>query len=507
MAELTTANTGPCLPSSLPASFRSVFSGSAWLSPPTGWLKVEPETQGAWLLVPGTPVIVDAEWNIDRDLLDYTQSSGFLALAPSAAETYAREIVMWCNHLLENDVSWLEAQRAHVIAFEMKRRGRDGMAKAVSGATWSKFGAAMSPLYAWARGHALVEYAPLDGSQSMGRFGGRVPRSSDSVHTRDRWVTPSALRLYRDIAFLGRTPVLSDGVWRAGKENYTRSRTDERNAAFLLLAYSTALRRQEIGSLLVSELPDLEGDEASLARAVAKFGKQRAWSSLSGGLDATWDYINTMRNSHVKKARARNAYADLPNAIWIVGKRPRPKGKVALVDSTGVEHELQEIDAQKRSRLFTTLRDGLPEPMAVWLTEEGLPLDHRTWDRIFSDANTRFAHAMGLAGYEGSPLNLSPQSLRFSAALALLLALLRARDRRDGRKAMSHDMSVYAQCFTIVQELLGHASRQVTEDTYVDPVRNFGSDLSLEHAVEFAEALTNLARRDARVRDHLTEVR
>ncbi|TWX37387.1 hypothetical protein ES689_12155 [Frigoribacterium sp. ACAM 257] len=506
MAELTSPSTGPSLPPSLPPRFRSVFSGSAWLTPPTGWFKVEPEAERAWLLVPGTPVIVDAEWNIDRDLFDYTQSSGFLALAPSAAETYAREIVMWCNNLLENDVSWLEAQRAHVIAFEMKRRGRDGMARPISGATWSKFGAAMSPLYAWARGHSLVEYAPLDGSQSMGRFGGRVSRSSDSVHDRDRWVTPSALRLYRDVAFLGRTPVLRDGVWRAGKENYTRSRTDERNAAYLLLTYSTALRRQEVGTLLISELPDLEGDEASLARAVAKFGKQRAWSSLSGGLGATWDYINTMRNAHVKRARARNAYADLSEAIWIVGKRLLSKGKIALIDSAGVEHELQEIDAGKRSRLFTTLRDGLPEPMAVWLTEGGFPLDHRTWDRIFSDANARFARAMGLAGYEGSPIYLSPQSLRFSAALALLLALLRARDQRDGRRAMSHDMSVYAQCFTIVQELLGHASRETTENTYVDPVRNFGSDLSLEHAVEFAEALTNLAQRDARVRDHLTEV-
>lgn len=189
MAESTSPSTEPRLPSNIPARFRSVFSGSAWLSPPTGWLKVEPKTQGAWLLVPGTPVIVDADWNIDRNLLDYTQSSGFLALAPSAAETYAQEIVMWCNNLLENDVTWLEAQRAHVIAFEMKRRGREGTAQPVSGATWSKFGAAMSPLYAWAQGHSLVEYAPLDGSQSMGRFGGRVSRSSDSVHTRDRWVT------------------------------------------------------------------------------------------------------------------------------------------------------------------------------------------------------------------------------------------------------------------------------------------------------------------------------
>lgn len=494
------------MPASLAPRFRSVYSGSAWLSPPPGWQRVEPKTRVAWLLVPGTPVIVDADWNIDRNLLDYTQSSGFLALAPSAAETYAQEIVMWCNNLLENNVTWLEAQRAHVIAFEMKRRGREGTAQPVSGATWSKFGAAMSPLYAWAQGHSLVEYAPLDGSQSMGRFGGRVSRSSDSVHNRDRWVTPSALRLYRDVAFLGRTPVLRDGVWRAGKENYTRSRTDKRNEAFLLLTYSTALRRQEIGSLLVTELPELEGDEASLARRVAKFGKQRAWSSLSGGLDATWEYINTLRNAHVKKARARNAYAAVPEAIWIVEKRPLPKGKVALVDLTGAEHDLQEIDAAKRSRLYTTMRDGQPEPMSVWLTEGGFPLDHRTWNRIFTDANARFAQAMAVAGYKGSPLYLSPQSLRFSAALALLLALFRARDQRDGRRAMSHDMSVYAQCFTIVQELLGHASRETTEDTYVDPVRNFGSDLSLEHAVEFAEALTNLARRDARVRDHLTEV-
>ena len=72
--------------------------------------------------------------------------------------------------------------------------------------------------------------------------------------------------------------------------------------------YNSALRRQEIGTLLTTELPELDQTDVRLARAVTKGRKVRHWRAFGDGLADTLAYIEQTRAEAVARARTAGRY-------------------------------------------------------------------------------------------------------------------------------------------------------------------------------------------------------
>jgi hypothetical protein len=77
----------------------------------------------------------------------------------------------------------------------------------------------------------------------------------------------------------------------------------QRNVAFVDLAFSSALRRREIGTLLVTDVPSSVHDEAPLAQAVAKRGRNRRWRSNNNVIAGVNAYVRHARRDAVAHAR------------------------------------------------------------------------------------------------------------------------------------------------------------------------------------------------------------
>jgi hypothetical protein len=75
----------------------------------------------------------------------------------------------------------------------------------------------------------------------------------------------------------------------------------QRNVAFVDLAFSSALRRREIGTLLVADVPSSVHDEVPLAQAVAKHGRgRRSNNNVIAGINA---YVRHPRRDAVAHVR------------------------------------------------------------------------------------------------------------------------------------------------------------------------------------------------------------
>jgi integrase len=152
------------------------------------------------------------------------------------------------------------------------------------------------------------------------------------------------------------------------------------------------------------------------------------------------------------------------------------KGWVRWDEGGGVVSEaplnaLTDID---RQRLYVETADGV-EPLALWLTESGLPMGYRSWSRVFDRANARCA-ALGI------PVFCTPHMARHSFALRMLVSLHHALDRRLGLSPAErrHYREVYGSVWDLVKDLLGHRSVETTRDIYLEPVRGLPLDSLLD---------------------------
>jgi integrase len=131
-----------------------------------------------------------------------------------------------------------------------------------------------------------------------------------------------------------------------------------------------------------------------------------------------------------------------------------------------------------RRRLFW-IRDGRPEPMALWLGEGGTPIHHESWIGIFDAANERLWAAIeSTGGCAIDQLTVTPHSLRFSFALALAVQLHQRLDVThawDERVAYG-DGARYDEVFRTVKDVLGHKSVETTRNIYMPRVQRLRFD-------------------------------
>lgn len=439
----------------------------------------------------GTPILLSCNGELDEWLVLYCSSCPqFTSLDVSSRKTYAREIATWCGFLGDQDepLTWLEATEDDFVDFKIRRTDSHQFAKTVAGSTWNKAVFALRGLYGWAISHNIpitthgpaIEASPIPGGPGALRAPGTRANETMVRKERDRWIVPGTYRLWRDVGLRGRgIERVGSSEWRAaGEDESCRARNSLRNTAFTDFVYSTGLRVQEAGSLLLPELPPLGAVEAKLPAAIAKYSKARMWYAAPTVTRTLQSYIAVSRAAAVRRAIREGRFDTIEDIIWVTDLRRNRKGTLEVICDDGVAMSLNTMKPPTRRRLFW-VRDGSPEPMALWLNEGGTPFHHESWVGVFEGANDRLWAAIEATGAATTDkLTVTPHSLRFSFALALAVRLHQRLDDTYGwgEDVAYGDGARYDEVFWTVKDVLGHKSVETTRSTYMPRVQRLRFD-------------------------------
>jgi site-specific recombinase XerD len=411
------------------------------------------------------PILVSPQLRVDARLSEFLRRSRLSVRSPGTQESYVRDYRLLFTFLWRQGRNWDEATAEDLADYEHWRRRDLANPRPVSGAKWQRELAAFRVLYEWAAARGYVPRSPVV-VRSVRLPDGSVVHTpelaaADVCASNVKWLTPRAFALWRRVGLLGYGPDdVPDARWRG--------RNDGRDAAFAEVLFCSGLRRREAGTLLTVELPDTTVPRrfypGRVAAAVAKHAQRYFYVSVTA-LQAVAGYRATIRAQAVARARAEGRY-DALRVRWMVQHIGRG-GVVRWVDTDGAVSEaplnaLTDID---RQRLYVEGEAGV-EPLALWLTEAGLPMGYRSWSHVFDRANARCA-ALGV------PVFCTPHMCRHSFALRMLVALHHALDRRLGLSPAErrHYQQVYGDVWSMVKDLLGHRSVETTRNIYLEPVR------------------------------------
>lgn len=442
----------------------------------------------ARLFIPdGTPVLVSPDYDIDPRLVEYcARSIEFTEQAKSGRATYAEELRSWLAFLWSQNLAWDEATERDYANYKRWRTDAslqltlspDRLPRVVSDSTVDKAAAALAAFYKWAehRSRRYVDVSPIPERRRTGR-GRAQPGASSRKKSRGKWFTPRTMTTWRDVGLLGYQLAFDGESVSAGEydESWRGGRNMSRNRAYFDLALTSALRRREIGSLLVTELPSASTDIA-LSRAVSKRNRERMWTPLPEPLDEVAQYMEFAREAAIGRAQAEGRYDSVARPVIVSSSSfdARSGGHLLEVEG-GSLMNTDDADEDLRMRLFTRdpERPTALRPMSLWLRDSGLPMAPKGWDGVFERANVRMAREHRRLGLpDQSVIYVHPHTLRFSFALYLLAALHRRIDSVRGRSAAdAYDETLYEMAFDTVRDVLGHASVTITKDIYLEPVK------------------------------------
>jgi site-specific recombinase XerD len=462
-------------------------------------------------MIAGEIILLRPDLSIDRRIQLYFRSLEFEALAVSSRQTYATELKTWLDFLHVQGIGWDAATEENFAWFKKWRldpAGREGNRRPVQSSSWDKGVAALDHFYRWAanskRAYVLASPLPASGT-APGRQRAARNRAltGNARQDRARWVVPLTARFYRDVGLRGYSVEVDRGTGRyhAGVvASSFRGRNSARNCAFFDLTYSTALRRSEAGSLLLAEVPAADA-EVRLAAATSKGGSGRHYVAQGPALAAVHAYIRLVRCQAVRRARRAGRYDKLP-ILYVERVEQRRRDGLTFVLEDGSALSADRLTTVERGRLFADNGEGW-EPLSLWLAEDGLPMDRKSWGDVFDAANKRLARQMMQAGANPADVPiLSPHSLRSSFALWVLAALHRSIDQQSAIEPTApYDERRYVAAFEIVQDLLGHSSVETTRKYYLEPVKGVRRAVWLERASDIHEVLSSLATVDDRVVD------
>lgn len=221
------------------------------------------------------------------------------------------------------------------------------------------------------------------------------------------WFTPKEYRTWCDVGLRGYLPTGTRDASYRGEQS-------ARNATFADLVFGVGLRLTEQASLLESEVPRISTSRMysrlDVAAAVAKNESSRFVLVSQRSIRSVRTYQSSDRAEAVEKAQGTGTYELLADKILV-------DDGDTFVNASGRRIRATEAAPAERVRLFRQTSDGL-EPLALWLTESGIPMKPRTWQRIFADANSRVARL-------GVPLRCNVHKLRHSWATITLAQLQR----------------------------------------------------------------------------------
>lgn len=456
-----------------------------------------------------TPCLARSDGYFDGRLADFlTHDYRFTSLSAGTRRTYAIEIRLWLDFLGQVMFKeWDEATEDDFGAFRHWRRFSEDNPARVSGATWNKAVAALTVFYRWAvhPNRAYVAASPVPEGVSRETNGGAAARARDHRESRDKWVVPRTYRMWRDVGLLGYSAQVDPGsneVIAALYDGSSRGRNDERNAAFTDLMFAAALRRRELASLMVEELPESWSEEGYVPGPLRKGGQGRSWTVIDPwSLRGVQSYVRSTREAAIQRALANGRYAEHDRLIVVAAVDVGTAEDITLLGEDGRKWHTRDLDPEARTRLYKRTERGL-EPMVTWLSEDGRPMEPRSWNDVFEKANDRVAAEYRRLGRRGRPPRLTPHSLRFTCALFALVAYVRVIDDRLGiDPAQPWVEANYTEAFDFVRDLLGHARVETTKTYYLKPVRDLRRTTMFRESSDVSSVLDLLASRSSLVFD------
>lgn len=472
------------------SAWRVFWVGRDWLarsgSPGVEWAD--------WGMQVGDAVFVGPDYRIDPLLCRFGQSSVFRGYEQETRRNYATDISLLLEFLSGRERHWMDAREKDLNDFRSWRLDAPANPARVGNSKSNRELAAFAALYKWAKREQYVPAIPVTTRQVSDLHGGtrEVPDGLRKPMTSDmHWLTPRTWRLWIDIGLRGHT---REGVVELG----WLGRLEDRNIAFVRLLVSSGLRLQEGGSLLTFEVPSTRLGNSRYCRgrvsgAVTRAKASRTYYASAEAVRDIESYTESSRAWAIRKAQLKGRYDKLPDMRLVTEVTRGPKRKVRWTDRDGVlfERLLDSLTWRERACLFTEGPDG-PEPLWLWLNEAGLPFQPHSWEAVFRTANQRCKGALEPPAHLRSDPHkvyspyATPHSARHSMALFMLVVLNALMDQRFGLSPRERrDFALlYGDPWHLVQGLLGHATRQVTVDTYLAPVRH----LQLESLLAEVEA-------------------
>lgn len=425
----------------------------------------------------GTPILIDPMMRVDPHLARFLGRSRFSFLALGTRESYVKDYRLFFTFLWRRGRYWNEATPDDIDDYEAWRRRAPENPRRIGGAKWARELAAFTLLYGWAvdRGHMTRNPVVYQAIRRPGRpdVDRPVNQPKDVRCSNVKWVTPRTFRLWRDIGLRG---YAASGLPQPG----WRGRNDGRNAAFADLLFETGLRLREGGCLLTIDIPAAVAGrgyyEAPVAAAIAKH-RERMCYIPAAVVEQITAYVVTTRAAAIRRAQREHRYDALTTKRIVSTITDGRRRSIEWTDerARAGRAPVDALGADERRRLFTAGPNGL-EPLQLWLTEGGMPMDYRSWEAVFVAANRRCDQL-------STSVHLSPHMCRHSFALKMLVTLQRALDVRFGIDGdeREHLKQIYGNVFHLVKDLLGHRSEQTTRNIYLEPVNGIRLAMLLDN--------------------------
>jgi site-specific recombinase XerD len=444
-----------------------------------GWEDL-PAREDAAGVQAGDPIFLSPDYRVDLLLSLYAQSARFRRYTAETRRNYVTDIALLLTFLWGRGKAWTDAVQRDLEDYEHWRRFARENPDRIGGAKWDRERATFASLYGWAAKNRHVPRSPVP-----------TAKAKDARRSNVHWLTPRTWRRWIDVGLRG---YARDGVREPG----CAGRLEDRNVAFTRLLVSSGLRRSEGGSLLTFEVPALRLDggryyRGKVSAMVTRSKKDRTFYVAADAVGEIEAYVDSSRAWAVRQAQRKGLYERLPGlrVVTEVTRRVNPAVRWREEDGTVGELPLRELTVQERMLLFTEGPHG-PEPLWLWLNEGGMPFGPHSWEGVFRAANKRCEQVLtppgriGLDPHQVFAPYATPHSARHSFALYMLVVLNTLMDQRYGltEEERRDYRMLYGDPWFMVQQLLGHSSRETTVDRYLAPVADLNLRSMLAGAAE-----------------------
>ncbi|MEU9472192.1 site-specific integrase [Streptomyces avermitilis] len=358
----------------------------------------------------GTPVLVTVSGFADPGVNLFFRVSPMKGRGARTWKRYAYTLVVWLNFLQVFGKGWREATARDVEAFKDWRLTdvrNDDRIKAVS---FDTDRAALNTFYTWAwrkygvqnpvSGVALASSSGGRSGQGVGPGGERRDgfRPAGSRGRQVKWMLRAPFEQWRDIGLRGYG---FDGLRRAGWSGPN----EDRDTVFVDGLYGTGLRLQEWGSVLDVEMPRSAGGRllrAWLAAACVKGAKEGRWYRIPRAvlreIEGYTDPLEGSRTQAIRRAQRRGTYEKIPYKRVVRGYNARSR---LLHLESGGSLSVDVLGPDERRLLFRRTTTGL-EPLALWLSPNGMPKKFEGWEDTFNAANKRIQRVWARCGRGGA---------------------------------------------------------------------------------------------------------
>ena len=404
----------------------------------------------------GQPFLLPPDGIPDIDVLAYFYDPSFTNLAPNSQLSYAYDLRVYLSFWVERG-DWRDATERDIGAYEFWRRTHKKNPQRVGGAKFARDLASIRRFYAWQEYRGVVQRNPVGPR--------RVRRNAPRV--RMKWLKDDEYLTWRNVGLLG-----------TGAQS-SRIRNRARNMAFADAMWSSGLRLEEAGTLLVYELPHDGGAPVSFGRLSGATSKSvgRDFCMTRNALQRIRTYRESGRDGTIRRAQAAGRYDRVPGARVV--KTVTQHRHLVYREQNGSQGSvpIDELTADERARIYIEGDDGL-EPAMLWLTRDGMPMPFNTWQKVFEAANARCTAA-------GAGVRCYPHMLRHTFAMRWLVLLQDAYRReydlaKHERRLLEH---ILGDPFVMVQHLLGHATVETTKKYYLEPAQG----VALHHMMNTQE--------------------